>query len=159
MFKRLLVPLVAGAILALLTAACGDDSIDQGTTAPRSDDPSGSVSSPPANPGGAPPTGAGGAAPIKSRNDLVGATPLEPESVVVDPANQRRLLVRFWGGVEPCFGVELRAVESANDVKVTVLGGAPPEGRDRACIALAKLYEATIDLKDPLGTRTIVVTK
>ena len=70
--------------------------------------------------------------------------------MAADPANNQRLLIRFWGGVEPCFGVEVRVVESTTDVKVTVLGGAPPDARERkSCIALAKLYEATADLKTP----------
>jgi hypothetical protein len=106
-----------------------------------------------------PPAGSGQAQPIRSRTDLVNARPIDPESVTRDPSNDKRLLVRFWGGVEPCFGVEVRVVESATDVKITVLGGVPPEGRDRACIALAKLYEASVDLRSPLGSRTIIVAK
>jgi hypothetical protein len=143
--------------LLFLVTSCGDDAIEQGTTGPPSDD-SGSVSSPPQT-GDTPPAPGNGAAAIRSRSDLVDARPVEPESVTSDPSNNKRLLVRFWGGVEPCFGAELRVVESATEVKVTVLGGAPPDARDRTCIALAKLYEGALDLRDPLGSRTITVTK
>jgi hypothetical protein len=144
--------------LTVLTVACGDDAIEQGTSVPPTSDPSGSASSPPFARGDGTIPGAGGdAAPILSRTDLVGARAFEPESVAVDPANNQRLLIRFWGGVEPCYGVEIRVVESATDVKVTVLGGTPPDAQNKSCIALAKLYQATADLKTPLGTRTIVI--
>jgi|KBSSwiStaDraftv2_1062776.scaffolds.fasta_scaffold1071670_2 hypothetical protein len=141
------------------TAGCGDDALVQGTASPPTSDPSDSVSSPPQPVGTVPGAGTGQASPIRSRTDLVGARAFEPESVTVDPSNNQRLLVRFWGGVEPCFGVEVRAVESATDVTVTVLGGAPPDVASKTCIALAKLYEASIDLKSPIGSRSIVVGK
>jgi hypothetical protein len=159
--RRLLAALIAGLALSALVSSCGDDVIEQGTTAPPATDSrdSGSVASPPAAPDAPPPAGSGGAAAIQSRSDLVGASPLEPESVVTDPSNDRRLLVRFWGGVEPCFGAEIRVAESATDVKVTVLGGAPPGAQSRTCIALARLYQATVELQSPLGSRTIVVAK
>lgn len=146
--------------LLFLVSSCGDDGFEQSTTAPPSDD-SGSVSSPSQTGGtGTPPQpGSGQGAAIRSRSDLIDARPLDPESVTADPANNSRLLVRFWGGVEPCFGVDVRVVESTTDVKVTVLGGAPPDARERTCIALAKLYESVVDLRNPLGARTIVVTK
>ena len=149
--------LVLTPLLALL-AACGSDTTDQSTTSPPTSDPSGSVSSPPLTTGvGAIPTGQ--AAPIRSRTDLTDARVFEPESVTVDPSNNQRLVIHFWGGVEPCFGAEVRVVESPTDVKVTVLGGTPPDARDKSCIALAKYYEASADLKSALGSRTIVVMK
>ncbi|HUP73338.1 MAG TPA: hypothetical protein VM282_09840 [Acidimicrobiales bacterium] len=144
--------------LSLLGVACGDDTIEQGTAAPPTSDPSGSVSSPPpGNSDGTVP--GGGAAAIRSRTDLIDARAFEPESVSSDPANNQRLLIRFWGGVEPCYGVEVRVVETTSEVKVTVLGGTPPEAQGKSCIALAKLYQATADLQSPLGSRTIVVMK
>ncbi|MEO5840742.1 MAG: hypothetical protein ABIQ73_01145, partial [Acidimicrobiales bacterium] len=113
--------------LSALAVACGDDAIEQVTAAPPTSDPSGSASSPPIAIGDGTIPGAGGdAAAIRSRTDLIAARAFAPDSVVVDPANNQRLLIRFWGGVEPCYGVEVRVVESATDVKVTVLGGTPP---------------------------------
>ncbi|MEO8695405.1 MAG: hypothetical protein ABI658_17905 [Acidimicrobiales bacterium] len=150
---------LAGA-LSILAVACGDDAIEQGTSAPPTSDPSGSSSSPPLPNGDGTIPGAGGdAAPIRSRTDLIEARAFQPESVTVDPTNNQRLLIRFWGGVEPCYGVEIRVVESATDVKVTVLGGTPPDAQAKSCIALAKLYQATADLQSPLGPRTIVIAK
>jgi hypothetical protein len=144
--------------LSLLGVACGDDTIDQGTAAPPTSDPSGSASSPPlGNIDGTVP--GGGAAAIRSRSDLIDPRAFEPESVSGDPTNNQRLLIRFWGGVEPCYGVEVRVVESTSEVKVTVLGGTPPDAQAKSCIALAKLYQATADLKTPLGSRAIVITK
>jgi hypothetical protein len=144
--------------LSVLVVACGDDAIEQGTAAPPTSDPSGSVSSPPlVNGDGTIPGGQ--AAAIRSRSDLTDARAFEPESVAADPSNNQRLLIRFWGGVEPCYGVEVRVVESATDVKVTVLGGTPPDAQAKSCVALAKLYQATADLKSPLGSRSIVVVK
>jgi len=144
--------------LSLLGVACGDDALEQGTSAPPTSDPSGSVSSPPLGNGDGTIPG-GQAAPIRSRTDLIDARAFEPESVSADPSNNQRLLIRFWGGVEPCYGVEVRVVESGTDVKVTVLGGTPPDAVGRSCIALAKLYQATADLRSPLGSRSIVVVK
>jgi len=158
MRPRHVLPALCFAIALTVLAACGDDTIEQGTAAPPTSDPSGSVSSPPiVNGDGTIPGGQ--AAPIRSRTDLVDARAFEPDSVAADPSNNQRLLIRFWGGVEPCYGVEVRVVESATDVKVTVLGGSPPDAQAKTCVALAKLYEASADLKTPLGTRTIVVTK
>ena len=158
MRPRHFLPALCFAIALPVLAACGDDTIEQGTAAPPTSDPSGSVSSPPiVNGDGTIPGGQ--AAVIRSRTDLIDARAFEPESVAADPANNQRLLIRFWGGVEPCYGVEVRVVESATDVKVTVLGGSPPDAQAKTCVALAKLYQATADLKAPLGTRTIVVTK
>ena len=158
MRPRHFLPALCFAIALTVLAACGDDTIEQGTAAPPTSDPSGSVSSPPiVNGDGTIPGGQ--AAPIRSRTDLVDARAFEPDSVAADPSNNQRLLIRFWGGVEPCYGVEVRVVESATDVKVTVLGGSPPGAEAMSCVALAKLYQATADLKAPLGTRTIVVTK
>ena len=138
-------------------AACGDEAIEQGTAAsPTREDPSGSVSSPPAT-GDSTGIGGGQAAPIRSRSDLVDARAFEPDSVVVDPSNDQRLLIRFWGGVEPCYGVEVRVVETTTEVKLTILGGTPREAQGKSCIALAKFYEASADLASPLGARTIVV--
>jgi hypothetical protein len=156
--RHLLTALLLAIPLSLLGVACGDDTIDQGTAGPPTSDPSGSSSSPPlGNSDGTVP--GGGAAPIRSRTDLIDPRAFEPESVSVDPANNQRLLIRFWGGVEPCYGVEVRVVESPTDVKVTVLGGTPPDALGKSCIALAKLYQATADLESPLGSRAIVVVK
>jgi hypothetical protein len=141
-----------------VVAGCGNDALVQGTAAPPTSDP-GSISSPPQPDGTAPGAGVGQPSAIRSRTDLVDARAFSPESVTSDPTNSQRLLVRFWGGVEPCFGVEIRAVESTTDVKVTVLGGAPPDAASKTCIALAKLYEAAVDLKSPIGSRSIVVVK
>ena len=158
MRRQFVSPLFLVIALSVLVVACGDDAVEQGTAAPPTSDPSGSVSSPPVvNSDGTIPGGQ--AAPIRSRTDLIGARAFEPESVAADPSNNQRLLIRFWGGVEPCYGVEVRVVESATDVKVTVLGGSPPGAEAISCIALAKLYQATADLNTPLGTRTIVVVK
>ena len=154
-------PVLFFSITLSVLAGCGDDAIEQGTTSPPTSDPSGSVSSPPLPDSGgtAPDPGTGQAGPIRSRTDLIDPRPFEPTSVIADPSNNQRLLIRFWGGVEPCFGVEIRIVETTSDVKVTVLGGSPPDAIGRSCIALAKLYEASADLKTPLGTRAIVVVK
>ena len=158
---RLSIPalLLSIASVALL-AGCGDDTLGQSTTSPPTSDPSGgSVSSPPQLDGTGSIPGSGQPGAIRSRTDLVDSRVFQPDSVTADPTNNQRLSIRFWGGVEPCFGVEVRVVESPTDVKVTVLNGIPPDARDKSCIALAKYYEATADLKNPLGTRAIVVMK
>src|SRR5688572_15791875 len=113
--------LVLAIPLSVLGVACGDDDIEQNTASPPSSEPSGSVSSPPLPDGTILAPGTGQADSIRNRTDLIAARAFEPESVAADPSNNQRLLIRFWGGVEPCFGVEVRVVETSADVRVTVL--------------------------------------
>ncbi|CAM5380448.1 Large membrane protein OS=Streptomyces aurantiogriseus OX=66870 GN=GCM10010251_40520 PE=4 SV=1 [Streptomyces aurantiogriseus] len=57
----------------------------------------------------------------------------------------------FTGGV--CSTYKATAVESENEVKVTVTATTEP---DKICILIAKVFHQTVQLDEPLGGRTVV---
>jgi hypothetical protein len=63
----------------------------------------------------------------------------------------RELTVTFTGGV--CSGYDAKAEESGEKVTVTVTSTSDP---GQVCIAIAKAYELTVELAEPLGDRTVV---
>jgi hypothetical protein len=72
-------------------------------------------------------------------------------------ASERGVVVRFWGGVSPCFvlaGYDVR--ETDTTVTITLESGRLRTPEPVACIELAKLYEVEIPLRTPLGDREIV---
>jgi hypothetical protein len=91
---------------------------------------------------------------VPNRHDLVDPRPHAPERVVVDPADPRRLHVRFWGGIPECYGAEVTVRESATQVVVALRSGRIPGGAE-VCIDLAQYQQVTVALAAPLGTRTI----
>lgn len=72
--------------------------------------------------------------------------------VVLD---ERTLEVRFWGGVEDCYGVDRVDVEyGKEEVIVTVYAGRVPTAE--ACIEIAVLTAVRVQLDEPLAGREIV---
>jgi hypothetical protein len=70
--------------------------------------------------------------------------------------DERRLEVRFWGGVAPCFALDRVEVrETAEAVTVTLFAGSDPAHPDVACIEIAVLMAVEVHLDAPLGTRAI----
>ena len=69
--------------------------------------------------------------------------------------DERTLEVRFWGGVEECYGVDRVDVEyGETDVTVTVFQGRVPTAE--ACIEIAVLTAVRVTLDEPLAGRKIV---
>jgi hypothetical protein len=66
-------------------------------------------------------------------------------------AEGRELTVTFTGGV--CSAYKATAVESEDEVKVTVTATSDP---DKVCILIAQVYHQTVRLDEPLGGRTVV---
>ncbi|WP_344604972.1 hypothetical protein, partial [Streptomyces glaucus] len=66
-------------------------------------------------------------------------------------AEGRELTVTFTGGV--CADYAAKAAESAGEVTVTVTETPHP---DRVCILIARQYERTVRLDEPLGDRAVV---
>ena len=90
---------------------------------------------------------------VTPRPGLVDVRPNPYEKVVV--LDERTLEVRFWGGVEECYGVDRVDVEyGAKEVTVTVYQGRVPTAE--ACIEIAVLTAVRVKLEEPLAGRKIV---
>jgi hypothetical protein len=73
----------------------------------------------------------------------------------VEVVDERTIEVRFWGGVEECYGVDRVDVDyRANEVAVTVYQGRVPTAD--VCIEIAVLTAVRVRLDEPLAGRTIV---
>lgn len=82
------------------------------------------------------------------------AAPVLLESAVVDAD---RVVVSFWGGVDPCFVADtLEVVESDTEVVVTLTAGPAGDPATISCIAMAQLYGVQIQLDAPLGDRLLL---
>jgi hypothetical protein len=82
------------------------------------------------------------------------AAPVLLESAVVDGD---RVVVAFWGGVDPCFVTDtLEVVESDTEVVVTLTAGPAGDPATISCIAIAQLYGVQIQLDAPLGDRLLL---
>ncbi|MFI7019452.1 hypothetical protein [Streptomyces sp. NPDC050164] len=77
----------------------------------------------------------------------------EPRDVKVDGyrAEGSELTVTFTGGV--CTDYDVKASESGDEVKVTVTSTPWP---DKVCILIAKQFQQTVQLDEPLGDREVV---
>ncbi|MFF9805436.1 hypothetical protein ACF1G5_09930 [Streptomyces coeruleorubidus] len=77
----------------------------------------------------------------------------EPREVKVDGyrAEGSELTVTFTGGV--CSDYDVKASESGDEVKVTVTSTPWP---DKVCILIAKQFQRTVRLDEPLGDREVV---
>ncbi|MFD6175285.1 hypothetical protein [Streptomyces coeruleorubidus] len=77
----------------------------------------------------------------------------EPRDVKVDGyrAEGSELTVTFGGGV--CSDYDVKASENGDEVKVTVTSTPWP---DKVCILIAKQFQQTVQLDEPLGDREVV---
>lgn len=134
-----------------------------GVTAPRPaptpttlapDTPARTVVAPPAPP----PTIAPGAGQPKRVEPVPGATDLHKQAFQsAAPAGAQSLAVRFWNGVEPCYVLgRVDVTETAEKVTITLWSGLGPGSSGVACIQMAGYYEVIVQLKAPLGGRTVV---
>lgn len=90
---------------------------------------------------------------VTPRAGLVDVRPNPYEKVVV--LDERTLEVRFWGGVEDCYGVDRVEVEYREpDVTLTLFQGRVPTAE--ACIEIAVLTAVRVKLDEPLAGREIV---
>jgi hypothetical protein len=86
---------------------------------------------------------------------LDGVVPAAIDSVVA--LDGAKLEVRFYSGVEDCYGVDRVDVEETDaEVTVSVFTGSRPEARDIACIEIAELVAVVLTLDAPLGDRVVV---
>lgn len=96
---------------------------------------------------------------IDPTDDLVGAVVATPTELVVDPDDDTVVLVRFYGGVQDCYGANVTVVrEDDSVVEVRLETGSRPEAADRACIEIAEAQELAVALDAPLGDRRIAAS-
>jgi hypothetical protein len=90
---------------------------------------------------------------VTPRPGLVDVRPNPYEKVIV--LDDRTLEVRFWGGVEECYGVNRVDVEyGETEVTVTVYQGRVPAAE--VCIEIAVLKAVRVNLDEPLAGRKII---
>jgi hypothetical protein len=129
--------------VVVLAIGCGSDGEDMDTSVSVPPGPA------PADPGG------GGARVVSPTPGLDGVVPAAIDSARALDGN--KLEVRFYSGVEDCYGLERVDVEESDaEVLVSVFTGSRPEARDVACIEIAELVATVVTLDAPLGDRTVV---
>lgn len=148
------------ATLSTLLAACGGDGGAFGSDRDRADgdgldgpDRSVGITMPPKG------TDEGTAwARIEPRSDLIGLRSSAIAEMLIDPDDDRTLLVRFWGGVTECYGATATVISQTPDEIVVMLevGGVPFEGdEDQACIEIALAQEIAVPLDQPADGATL----
>jgi hypothetical protein len=152
--RLLLLPILL--TVALTAAACGVESGALGDGGADGDDPGLQLPDDDVSgPGG----GGDGDAPIEwtrieARFDLVGGHVGYVNEVVVDPDDDRVLLVRFFGGVQDCYGANVMLIsQSEDEIVVELEVGMVPfeEGDEPVCIEIAMAQELALTLERPAG--------
>ncbi len=156
---RLLIPLV---LVAALAAACGDDGdeVDAGAPAPSTTvDPDSAVSSPAGTIDGTDDTTVTWAR-IDPTDDLANPGVATPDEIVPDPDDPNAVLVRFYGGVQDCYGARATVVEQGPDeVIIRLETGGQPDAGGTACIDIAEAQELQVVLDAPVGDRTLTAAE
>jgi hypothetical protein len=161
--RQLTRSLLIGLVLATLAlaAGCGDDGNDE-VVAGSADsttttvDPDTAVSSPPVTIGEDPGSEVTWTR-IEPTDDLVNPGVATPEEIVVDPDDPRTVLVRFYGGVQECYGARAAVVsEDETEVRIRLEFGSVPGSEGVACIEIAEAQELALTLDAPVGDRDLV---
>jgi hypothetical protein len=146
-------------VVTALAVGCGGDDggegeVVAGGASSTTVDPDSAVSSPPLDDDGADPPATW--ARIEPTEDLVDPTVATPDEIVADPDDPNAVLVRFYGGVEECFGARATVVEEgASEVRIRLELGGRPDAGDQACIEVAVAQELQLVLDAPVGDRTL----
>lgn len=98
-----------------------------------------------------------GFTPLTPRNDLIQLQSVNPAEVLADPNDDQRLLIRFQGAAEPCYGATVEVTETEDTVTVALREGLDPNAAAMSCIAQVFDYEVVAPLGAPLGERMISV--
>jgi len=147
---RRLLALVAATVSTAGLVACGTGDTGGAVVGAGGDTP---ATSPPSDSGGGgTTTGARLVEPTPGLNGVIGTT-IDSVAVVDDVT----LEVRFYNGVEPCYGVDhATATEAADAVTIEVGVGSNPDAGDVACVEMAELQAVRVTLAAPLGARTVI---
>lgn len=152
--------LLALTLVLGLTAACsGDDgdTVTAGDDGTAADDGDTAVTSPPDTGGATVPPGVTWTR-IEPTADLVNPVVATPDSIVPDPDDPSAVLVRFYGGVQECYGARATVVEQSDSVVRIRLetGGRPDVAPDTACIEIAEAQELQVVLDAPVAERELI---
>lgn len=148
--RRTTAVLVAALASGLLAVGCNSE--DNGGVI--AGDPNTPVTSPPGSDDTSPPAG-GGARLVEATPGLDGVAVTAIDSVVV--IDDTTLEIRFYNGVEPCYGVDHVTVdETPTAVTVEVGVGSNPDAGGVACIEIAELQGVRVSLTAPLGDRAVI---
>jgi hypothetical protein len=155
---------VGGVVLALL-GACGGDDDNVSVESPGANDDATTTSTvPPDTPvsitygDDGPTTPGGGAQRVEPHPGTANMRPQTFDTTEQPPkATDGGVLVRFYGGVAPCFLFDHYEVEETSDsVTITLYAGSDPAQPDAVCIEIAALYEVLVPLDAPLGNRQVI---
>jgi hypothetical protein len=159
--------LVALAAVALVLTACGGDDGDEvstddaGAGTPTTAAPS--TTADPDTPVSSPGTTIGGTTPgapwtrIEPTDDLVDPVVATPDEIVPDPEDPNAVLVRFYGGVQECYGARARVFgEDDTVVRILLETGTRPDATDAVCIDIAEAQELQLVLDSPVGDRDLL---
>jgi hypothetical protein len=159
--RHLILPLL---LVVALAAACGGDDGDSvqaggdgGDAATTTTvDPDTAVSSPSSLPGTDEPTGPTWTR-IEPTDDLLDPVVATPEEIVPDPDDPNAVLVRFYGGVQECYGARARVFgEDDTVVRILLETGSQPDAGDQPCIEIAESQELQVVLDAPVGDRELL---
>lgn len=89
---------------------------------------------------------------VEPRDDLVDPRPVGIEST--EPMDDRTLRVRFYGGVEDCYGLARVDVEETADAVIVTLWEGRVPGAE-ICIEIAVWKAVDVTLESPLGGREV----
>ncbi len=152
---------------ALVLAACGSsgEEVSSGGGAPTSTTDA-NVSGGSTGSGGTVDPGSGAAdttvttwTRIEPTDDLVAAVVATPTEVVADPDDDQVVLVRFYGGVQDCYGANATVVrEDDSVIEVRLETGSRSDAGDRACIEIAEAQELAVTLDAPVGDRRLTAS-
>ena len=161
--SRTLPSLFAVGLLTLFVAACSATAVGAQPTGtpkaspPAATQPGGASNSDPGGPVG---TNPGPAQPVDPIDD--GWALIKPAKGLKDVRKQawdhiaiapdgKTVTVYFWGGIEPCYGLsDVKAAVANGVLTVTLFTGTPANGKDVACIEIAKAYKAVVTLDKPI---------
>lgn len=93
---------------------------------------------------------------IEQSNEILGAHLAWPEQVLIAD-DGRTVLVRFWGGAQPCSAAKVNLIERHDIVEVRLKVGSTPNAAAMACIAIAAAYEIAVPLSSDLAGRELKV--
>lgn len=96
---------------------------------------------------------------VGARYDLVNPSQSAPEMVMIDPNDNRQVIVRWTGGNPECFGAHAKVEETPESVRVVLVKGGLPEARNRACTMIALQLEMVVRLQQPLASRQLVTAE
>ncbi|WP_190023783.1 hypothetical protein [Streptomyces hiroshimensis] len=91
-------------------------------------------------------------APERSESPGKGAPKSSPVHVTSYSVEDRKLVLHFWGGVCQTYAVSAEQSSAAVTVKVTGTEKQP----GRQCVLMAKKFDETVTLDEPLGDRKVV---